>query len=221
MKRKIFVAAALVVVFAVSAVGAYQLLTTQNSAAVRVACVGDSLTQNTAYPYDMWMLLGNQSYDLRNFGAGGTTVNLASETPYMNTSVYQDALNYSPDIVLIMLGTNDAQPSLVPYNTTFVSDYITLIRTFQNLPVNPKIWVVLPPPVYSSQGGKMNPEFFASTLIPDIQQAAQETGVPTIDVYSQMVGHPEYSTDGVHLNEAGAKVVADTVYTAIAPSLSG
>jgi hypothetical protein len=74
-----------------------------SSDAIRVACVGDSLTQSSEYPYYLWNLLGTENYALRNFGAGATTVLLNSETPYMNTSVFQDALDFQPDIVIIML----------------------------------------------------------------------------------------------------------------------
>ncbi len=216
---KLLLSAALIIIIAFSSFAVYHLLAAQDTR-IRVACVGDSLTQSTSYPYTLWNLLGNQTYDLYNFGAGSTTVNLVSDTPYMNTTVYQDALDYKADIVLIMLGTNDAQPSLVPYNETFVEDYKAVIQSFQALPETPDIYVVLPPPIYGTQDGKMNPEFFAQTLIPYIQQAADETGVPTIDVYSQMVGHAEYSTDGVHLTYEGGEVVAGTVYAAIKPSLS-
>lgn len=215
MNTKRLLAIVLVILLVSSGIAAYYVLTTQNPSQIRVACVGDSLTQSTEYPYDLWNLLGNQTYNLRNYGAGSTTVLLSSETPYLNTSVYQDALAFQPNTVIIMLGTNDAQPSLIPYNATFVGDYVKLIRAFQALPDNPKIYVVLPPPIFSNQGGKINPEYFATTIIPDIEQAANITGCPTIDVYSALLGHPEYSTDGVHINPAGAKAIADTIYSAI------
>lgn len=212
----------LVIVIAAASVATYYVLTAQNpsSSQIRVACVGDSLTQSTEYPYDLWNLLGNQTYSLRNYGAGSTTVLSTSETPYTNTTVYQDAIKFEPNIVLIMLGTNDAQPSLIPYNATFVADYVKIIRSFQSLSSNPEIWVVLPPPIIGNQSGKMNPEYFQANIISDIQQAANITGVPTIDVNSALQGHPEYYThddvqDDVHVNGAGAKVIAETIYEAI------
>lgn len=215
MNTKLVLSAGLVIIIIIVASFAVYFLLAAQDPRISVACVGDSLTQSTSYPYTLWNLLGNQTYDLRNFGAGATTVNLASDTPYMDTTVYQDALDYKADIVIIMLGTNDAQPSLVPYNETFVADYKVIIKSFQALPEKPDIYVVLPPPIFDSQGGKMNPAFFAQTLIPYIEQAADETGVPIIDVYSQMVGHSEYSTDGVHLTYEGGEVVAGIIYASI------
>jgi lysophospholipase L1-like esterase len=182
---------------------------------IRVACVGDSLTQSTEYPYDLWNLLGNQSYSLRNFGAGSTTVSLQSETPYMNTSVFQDALTFQPNIVIIMLGTNDAQPSLHKFNTSFVGDYMKIVSAFQALSSDPEIWVMLPPPIISNQYGKMDSAYFEHTIIPSIEQAANEANVPIVDVFSAFANHEDYYRDGVHVNNKGAKLIADTIYPAI------
>ncbi len=206
----------LAIVLLSSGVAAYVILSNSNRGSViKVACVGDSLTQSTEYPYDLMMQLGTEHYDLHNFGAGSTTVSLASETPYMNTTVYQDALNYQPNIVIIMLGTNDAQPSLHRYNASFAGDYVKLIDSFKELASKPQVWVVVPPPIFSNQSGKMDTAYFEQTILPGIEQAANQTSLPTIDVYSALSGHPEYSTDGVHINGAGAKVIADKIYTTI------
>ena len=204
----------LVILLVSSGIIAFFILASSSSA-IRVACVGDSLTQSTEYPYDLWMLLGNESYFLRNFGAGSTTVSLSSETPYMNTSVFQSALDFQPNIVIIMLGTNDAQPSLHQYNASFVDDYVKLVNAFQGLSSRPKIWVVLPPPIFSNQSGKIDPEYFRLTVIPCIEQAADETDLPIIDVCSALASNSDYFPDGVHINSAGAKLIADEVYQAI------
>ena len=209
----------LVVLLAASGITAFLILTAgdkkPSSDAIRVACVGDSLTQSTEYPYYLWNLLGTENYALRNFGAGATTVLLNSETPYMNTTVFQDALDFQPDIVIIMLGTNDAQPSLHPYNSSFVGDYVKLVAEFQELSSNPEIWVVLPPPIFSDQGGKTSPEYFKNTIIPDIEQAANETNLPTIDVYSALASYPDYFPDGVHANREAAELMANEIYNAL------
>lgn len=217
-KNARLLAIALIIVFVSSGIAVYFLLANSNNSSSgppRVACVGDSLTQSTEYPYNLWKTIGMENYSLRNYGAGATTVSLDSETPYMNTSVFQEALDCQPDVVIIMLGTNDAQPSLHQFNASFVSDYVQLVTAFQELPKKPEIWVVLPPPIFSDQDGKIDPEYFKLTIIPAIEQAATETNVPTIDVYSALDGHPEYSTDGVHINPEGSKVIADEIYKAI------
>jgi acyl-CoA thioesterase I len=183
--------------------------------AVRVACVGDSLTQSSAYPFDLAMHLGAERYAVGNFGAGGTTISLNSETPYMNSSAFQRALKFQPNIVIIMLGTNDAQPSLLQYNASLSDNYKTLVATFQTLTSKPKIWIVLPPPIFDSQSGKIWPEYFGLTVIGSIEQAANQTGLPTIDVYSALATHPDYFPDGVHPNGAGAGLIANEIYKSL------
>jgi len=197
------------------------------SSAIRVACVGDSLTQSTEYPYNLMKKLGDD-YVIRNFGAGSTTVALGSETPYMDSIMFPDAIDFKPDIVIIMLGTNDAQPSLFQFNNTFVKDYMTLIQAFQKLPSNPEIWLVLPPPIFSDQSGCISPEYFEQIIIPGIKQVANEAKLPVIDVYSLLIDHPEYFPDGVHPDkttgswgkEPAAQIIATAIHKAITASHS-
>jgi lysophospholipase L1-like esterase len=214
-KALAWAAAALVVALLMGGIAVYFLLGSQQNERVRVACVGDSLTQSSEYPYDLWILIGNSSYDLRNYGAGSTTVLRSSETPYMNTSVYREALDFQPNIVIIMLGTNDAQPSLHRYNESFADDYSMLISSFLGLESKPKVWVVLPPPIISNQSGAIDGAYFANTIIPRIIQVANQSGVPVIDVYSIFMGHTDYYLDGLHINSVGARVIAGTVYSRI------
>jgi lysophospholipase L1-like esterase len=238
----------LAILFVSSGITAYFILTEGNkktaSDATRVACVGNSITQSSGYPYELWKLLGSEAnytfgnyslgpdedsstlgsdvrYEVGNFGAGSTTVILNTETPYMNTSVFQSALEFQPNIVIIMLGTNDAQPNLHQYNTSFVEDYLMLVAAFQGLSSKPKIWIVLPPPIFSDQGGKISPEYFEFTVIPCIEQAANETNLPIIDVYSALASYSNYFPDGLHPNSEGAKLIADEIYKAIIAENTG
>jgi len=202
--------------------GIVYLIGQNYSKTIRVACVGDSLTQSTEYPYVLMNKLGD-NYELRNFGVGSTTVTLASETPYMETASFQDVLDFTPDIIVVMLGTNDAQPSLFQYNRTFVDDYITLLQAFQNISSHTKIWLVLPPPLFSDKSGAISPEYFEQTILPSVKQVAVETNLPLIDVYSLLINYPEYFPDGIHPenttgnwgNEPVAQIIATAVYEAI------
>jgi lysophospholipase L1-like esterase len=212
---------------------------------VRIACVGDSLTQSSGYPYELWQMLGKSGpytmgdyivtydgdnetpsngtgYAVGNFGAGSTTVLLNTETPYMNSTMFPLALNYDPDIVVIMLGTNDAQPNLEIYNASFVGDYVTLIDAFKALPSSPEIWIALPPPIIGNQSGSIDPQYFQQTIIPLIEEVANQTGLPTINVYGAFEGLDcsKYYRDGVHVNNAGAEIITQTIYNAVIPNSS-
>jgi lysophospholipase L1-like esterase len=61
----------------------------------------------------------------------------------------------APDIITIMLGTNDAKYCnwFGPVNgeprgagTQFAADYVKMVKLFKALPSKPKVYVVLPPP---------------------------------------------------------------------------
>ena len=92
---------------------------------------------------------------------------------------------------------------------------LKLVAVFQALTSNPKIWIVLPPPIFSNQSGKIDPEYFKTTIIPDIEQVANQTNLPVINVFSALSGNSNDFPDGIHPNSAGAKLIADEIYKAL------
>jgi acyl-CoA thioesterase-1 len=185
---------------------------------VRVACVGDSITESSGYPNELWRLLGT-NYTVSNFGMGGTTVSLDNDFPYMYQPAFQEARKFQPDIVIIMLGTNDANPYVQQFNSTFVDDYIHLIRAFESLASKPKIWLVKPPPIFDNGTGLSTP-YFDSQVIPRIEEVASKTKLPLIDVYSALIDHPERFGDGVHPDEEGGRLIADAIFKGLSSTIS-
>lgn len=211
---------AIATIVVISGVTAFMINTTQNTKKeklpIRVACVGDSITNMSEYPDDLWMLLG-ANYNVSRFGVGGATVTLNADTPYMDQPEFQEALDFQPNIVIIMLGSNDALPCLHRLNASFVADYIELVHAFQGLPSKPKIWIVKPSPIFDNGTG-LSTEFFDTNVIPSIEQVAKETNLPTIDVYSALANQPDYFVDGVHPNSEGSKAIADVIYKSLLSS---
>ncbi len=183
---------------------------------IRVACVGDSITVGTFYPDDLWMLLG-ANYSVGNFGVGGSAVSLDSGKPYMKESAFQEAKAFQPNIVVIMLGTNDAGPINAKGNESFVEDYVKLVGAFQALSTKPKIYIVKPPPVFGNGTG-LNPELFADNVIPAIEEVVKQTNLPMINVYSALANSSNFFPDGVHPNAEGAKLIANEIYRALTAS---
>ena len=194
----------------------FQPLSPQNEVEAlptRVACVGDSITAITGYPSDLQSLLG-PNYSVKNFGVNGSTVFLDSWKPYMDQPEFQNAINFKPNIVIIMLGTNDDLEMLRPSNASFEEDYIKLISAFQQIESNPRIWVVEPPPIFSNSSDLSIP-YFNGVIVPKIQELANQTNLPIIDVYNAFGNHSDYFVDGVHPNSQGAALIASEVYKAI------
>lgn len=83
-------------------------------AQIKVACVGNSITENIAlsnkhkYPSILQDLLGN-GYIVRNYGIGARTMLKKGDYPYWNEERYKEVLAWNPDIVIVKMGTNDAK----------------------------------------------------------------------------------------------------------------
>jgi acyl-CoA thioesterase I len=180
---------------------------------IRVACVGDSITEGSEYPYALWMLLGS-NYSVGNFGKGGATVSMKGSTPYMNETVFEEAKKFQPNIVIIMLGANEALPSLNQSKEDFMKDYKTLVSEFQKLTSKPQIWLVKPPPIFNDGTG-LSTRIYEQTILPSIEAVAKDMNLPLIDVYSRLINHPEYFLDGVHPFSEGAQVIASVIYKAL------
>jgi lysophospholipase L1-like esterase len=180
---------------------------------LRVACIGDSITRGTEYTLDLWAMLG-ANYIVGDFGVGGATVSLHSASAYMNKTELGVAKQFEPNIVIVMLGTNDADKTLNETQTDFVSDYIALLSQFQMLPNKPAVYIVESPPIYNSTAN-LSGAIFAQMVLPGIKEVANQTGLPLIDAYTPLLGHPDYFIDGIHPKAEGAQIIAETVYSAI------
>jgi acyl-CoA thioesterase I len=185
---------------------------------VRVACVGDSITRGTEYTLYLWEKLGDK-YVVGDFGVGGVTVSLQSDSAYMNTTAFELARQYKPNIVVIMLGTNDASNDLNVSRQDVVSSYLSLIDSFESLDGDTEIFLVLPPPLFDNSAN-LNARLLEEIVVPAIVEVANVTGLPLFDVHTPLLAHPDFFIDGVHPKVSGAIVIADVVYGGLEKSLS-
>jgi lysophospholipase L1-like esterase len=187
---------------------------------VRVACVGDSITfgQGTdpgkSYPNQLQALLGN-GWQVKNFGVGGRTLLRNGDHPYWKEKAFLDAQAFRPNIVVIMLGTNDTKAPNWKFHDQFHNDYRDLVNTFRALPSKPKVYICRPCPVPEPGNCGIN-ETNVQSEISIIDQLAREEGLPVIDIHAALLPHPEMFLDRIHPNTAGAAIIAATVAKAIA-----
>lgn len=150
---------------------------------IQVACVGDSITygydlddrSRWSYPAQLQNMLGS-SYNVMNFGHSGRTAMKdgccveSSVAPlwceacgkrdcsYWDSPKYQEALLSNADIVVMMLGTNDAKtPNWHQSNASggaaTEKDYMELAHSFRNLSSKPKLLLGVPIPLYTIPKG--------------------------------------------------------------------
>lgn len=180
---------------------------------IRVACIGDSITELSTYPTDLQDLLGC-SYYVREFGVTGSTVLNNSLTPYIHQLKFHVAKEFQPAIVVIMLGTNDARNDTYQSIDNFVADYEQVVRQMQELESNPKIFLAKPPPIFENKLFLSNQNLLEG-VIPRIEKVANDFDLPIIDIYTPLAGHPEYFVDGVHPNYEGASIIANEIFKAL------
>jgi acyl-CoA thioesterase-1 len=190
-----------------------ELSTSSPSEPIRVACVGDSITAVSGYPSDLQGMLGS-NYTVGNFGSSGSTVSLNSWKPYMNQTEFQSAKDFEPNIVIIMLGTNDDLKSLHQYNESFEDDYAKLITSFEALQSTPQVYLADSPPIFNDSSD-LSPAYLSNTIIPHTDDLANQMNLPIIDVYDAFGNNSSYFVDGVHPNSDGAALIANQVYNTI------
>ena len=186
-----------------------------NPDAFKVLCAGDSITQR-GYPEVLQGLLG-PGYAVANAGHSGVTaLKHAGTRSYPNAGPKTRA-----DIVVIMLGTNDAKvETWTKFKDQFVKDYTELVESFRKLSPQPKVFVALPPQIFRRDTGT---GFSAANLEEAValtRQVAAASGCLLIDVHAALAHQPEKFGDGVHPNDAGKAVIAKAVSDAIAATKS-
>jgi lysophospholipase L1-like esterase len=187
-----------------------------DEAPIRVACVGDSITwaggpkKGHDYPTQLQAMLGDQ-WEVKNFGCSGHTLMKKGDRPYWNNPFYAKSLNFKPDVVIIMLGTNDAKPHNWKHRTDFVGDYKALIQSYQELETNPRIYICRPCPVFGQGNFRIKPENVAEQ-VPLVEALAKELEIGLIDMRGPLEGHPELVPDTVHPIKAGHTKLAESAY---------
>lgn len=185
--------------------------------AIRVACVGDSITAGAtasdsqhSYPGQLQTMLdtihGPGRFSVSNLGATATTMQVDTDMPYWKTPNFKALSDGNWDVIVIMLGTNDAKqimPGCIPGpcmdTCPLASDYTAFLKFCTKLgrqpALPPEIFIMIPPPIMRDMcSGGIHQHMVNSVypkLVPQIQSANPEvTGV--IDLYSKFGGTAEW-----------------------------
>merc|ERR1711862_703017 len=222
---------------------------------IKVAAIGDSITagarssnpETMSYPTKLQLMLGGSwnnalsllltpvqqkeiYYDVRNFGVSGRTMMRSGDFPYWNEEAFKESIDFNPDIVILMLGTNDSK--IYQWNEkNSIKDYLDMLYIYKNLPPKPKIYMMIPPPLYESGAYDMNATVinkeFPEMILPLIAKKSNSDGgsnngvILTDDIFYGMGGSErskwqffcdDQSCDSVHPNDAGYDYMAALVY---------
>lgn len=190
---------------------------------IRVACIGDSITWGftllnpwkQSYPALLREMLG-EGYEVRNFGYNDASARFDADTPYVDKRVYRDSLAWNPDVVLLMLGTNDTKtrnwdPAI------FHRDYRRIVDAYRALPSAPRVILVAPIRIFPIMGLPLlgvHPETMEEGVRPTIREIAEETGLELVDL-RDLFTDTTYCRDGVHPQKTGARMLAEAIFNAV------
>lgn len=178
-----------------------------------VACVGDSITAGYrassgahTYPSVLGKLLGDR-FQVTNLGEGGATMQSKADSPYLLRPGFRALSSAKWDVIILMLGTNDAKdaqsrgPPNWPHDCTgpaalscpFAADYADFLKLLSHLGRNnrpPAVWIMRPPPLWKQGSYGMN-QTVINDVLPGLTSAlyaADRTLSGIVDVFDALGG---------------------------------
>lgn len=210
---------------------------------LRIACVGDSITQGTgsanheieSYPSRLLELIADNGKEavIGNYGMGGSTVMNYGSIWYNDMLTFAIATEEcDADWFVVGLGTNDAYNAArsLGQQYHFKNDYRNFVTTFGNLPETDKVFMTNP--IWRNTSTKLA-DISAVCLIGDIQEeVAAELGQTEsgkyiyVDLYALTLdgalSGSMMASDNLHPSAAGYKnYYAPAIYGALFEGVLG
>lgn len=204
---------------------------------VKIACVGDDMAYGSgssdvyskSYPVQLQKLLdsrfGKGKFEVTNYGKSGSYVADfdradAGSLRYIFTDEYRAMRKDKPDVVIMMLGTNDV--GYINDGTAceeYKNAYVELIKEIKALKSKPLVFVCTPIARYTAYSSYVAMPYLKNATV----KAANEAGAYVIDTYNitkEYYSSALYENDGFHPDDDGYKYLAQTVMGGIADGLT-
>jgi uncharacterized protein YjdB/lysophospholipase L1-like esterase len=200
---------------------------------IKVAAVGDSITFGSdsagpinaedKYPAKLQSLLGT-NVQVENFGVSGASMldkgtdTAGAKKGYVYQGKYTESQAFQPDVVIIMLGTNDSKAlNWDPFKAEYVDNALKLIKSYRDLDSHPVVYLATSPTVvpganrYGIQADVLHNE-----IVPLQKQIALIADTGFIDVHDATKSATlEQFPDYVHGNAAGYTWIANAIHVGI------
>lgn len=208
-------------------------LSQTTSDTVKIACIGDEIVygstasdvSKTSYPAELQQMLnsrfGKGKFKVSNYATTSQSYVAdferadAGSNRYQYTDQYRKMRKDKPDVVIMMLGTND-----VAYLTDgercdeYKKAYVDLIKDIKTMSSTPLVFVCTPIVRYTAYSTSVAMEVLRNATV----KAANEANAYVIDTYNitkEYFSSALFETDGKHPNDAGYKELAEVVMSGI------
>ena len=190
----------------------------------RIACIGDSITfgagvmatrKTEAWPAVWGERLG-AGFQVLNYGVSGATLQNEGDCPYAKVGFLRELKAAKPELIVLMLGTNDSKP----YNweeERFAREYEALLTKLIALPWPHRVALMTPPRAFPEEKLGVIPfeidnEVIRSRICPLVKALSASYALPLVDLYARTAEHPAYFCDGVHPNARGNRAIAEILF---------
>ena len=113
-------------------------------------------------------MLKTDEFEVMNAGVAGRTMLKSGDAPIWKEPVFKKALKWKPDIVLIMLGSNDSK-FYQWHMPSFIADYSDMIKTWKDIESKPRIVIMPPIPLYQRDIYGMSSEV-VNDVLPELMK---------------------------------------------------
>ena len=130
-----------------------------------------------------------------------------------------------------MLGTNDSKEhhwnvqdreTFLKDQDRYFNDYVEMAQSLQNLSTQPKLYIMIPPPLYEEGIFAMQGKITNELLPLEVRRIGEHLGLPSsqvINLFEPLGGSrldkSDMFADGCHPNDAGYHLIAQIVYNAL------
>lgn len=188
---------------------------------IKIAFIGDSVTKGTAmtdssadsYPAQLGAMLGD-AYEVGNFSEGGRCVLSDSGSAYLDSDAFAESILYQPDVVCIMLGTNDVASLLNKEkgNEALYFDMLLLIEKYTALESRPIVYLLTPTVRTDDRALE---EGIRDIIRPVYKKISEDTGVGYVDTFTVSQDMKHHFADSVHPDAVACSYIATWLYNAI------
>lgn len=176
-----------------------EALTPSNGKKLKIAFIGDSITQGTgasnqateSYPGQLSGMLGFSNYQIGNFGKAAAytldyenkyNVKTDKALSYRNTARYTESLAFGADVVVIMMGVNDMRSMTCDAaKDEFKKALASLAKEYSELETVQKVYIATS--IYIPNGA-LAIQLSGGELQRLQCEVAEELGLDVIDIYS-------------------------------------
>ncbi|MBP7506694.1 MAG: T9SS type A sorting domain-containing protein [Prolixibacteraceae bacterium] len=190
---------------------------------VRIAFIGNSITigaglpdaPNQCYPSVVNRMLKEVYGDtciVNNYAVSGRTLLRKGDYPIWNEPQFPLMWKFAPDIVYILMGTNDSKPyNWEPYGNEFYDDYIAMMDHFKQRNPRVKFIISFPPPAYKVVWD-IRDSVILNNVIPIVDSISKQFDIPVVDFYHPLIDSVSLFPDFIHPGIQGSVVMGKMVF---------